>query len=648
MTKQELNSKLREINEKKIANGNGFIMQGTNKVGKDLLPLLQNGEEIVDFCDARISSLFKFFKGTRYARCYLVITTNRFIYIERGNVIMGLNPLAKKTVLIERNSMSGDVVANSGMEKVLYPYLLRISSNSGQYQISVKDDVSPYLQVGSIVNPMEETKVERKVSQEFAEDIKEPSHRFCRYCGKEVEDTWVKCPYCGNILQENRKQGNVEQEKYVNAQTGINGNYVPNNTMLNNQPPKKKKKLPFIIGGVVAAVVLLLVLLFGGSDNPAPQEVVELSSYENGFAGWEASGFEGSVKTDITIPYPLTDTGRNNYAVYIGVGKTNVGIIMQEDESAISEWDWLMDAQPDMETQAYYFNCTLTYANQTAGENNTPVFVIENVQEANDIENVQEDNDIENQQVMAGLDVSMYVGGDVDNLLQADNHLSTDDGEFYVDETENVTVSVIDGNIDMFIIAGETDYPINFAGISVGDSAQNMADTGLVNAGYTYYSQDATGIIYLYSDNMAGVTFVVDENGCIASINWMDNCGEMLGSFEESFVSEATEIVYADEEIEDFAGEYEGGDFVTLYISLGTYYSVSDLEAGEVVGDISISSTMGTMEAQLWKADINEYAIYQEFGNAVIGRMTVIDNAVIITDSSGFDGTYELTMRYES
>ena len=66
MTKQELNSKLREINEKKIANGNGFIMQGTNKVGKDLLPLLQNGEEIVDFCDARISSLFKFFKGTRY------------------------------------------------------------------------------------------------------------------------------------------------------------------------------------------------------------------------------------------------------------------------------------------------------------------------------------------------------------------------------------------------------------------------------------------------------------------------------------------------------------------------------------------------------------------------------------------------------
>ena len=62
MNKQELNQKIREINEKKISNGNGFILQGTNKIGNDLLPILQDGEEIVDFCDARIGSLFKFFK----------------------------------------------------------------------------------------------------------------------------------------------------------------------------------------------------------------------------------------------------------------------------------------------------------------------------------------------------------------------------------------------------------------------------------------------------------------------------------------------------------------------------------------------------------------------------------------------------------
>lgn len=35
MTKQELNQKLKKINERKIADGTGFLMQGTNKVGKD-------------------------------------------------------------------------------------------------------------------------------------------------------------------------------------------------------------------------------------------------------------------------------------------------------------------------------------------------------------------------------------------------------------------------------------------------------------------------------------------------------------------------------------------------------------------------------------------------------------------------------------
>ena len=349
---------------------------------------------------------------------------------------------------------------------------------------------------------------------------------FCTKCGKKVEDTWVKCPYCGNVLQENQKQGNVQQEKHINTQTRIDANYISNNTMPNNQPPKKKKKLPFIIGGVAIVVVILFVLLLGGRHDSTPKEAVELSSYEGGFAGWEASGFEGSVKTDITIPYPIEDNGNNYYAVWIGTGKINVGIIMQSDEAKVADWEWLQNAQPDIETQAYYFNCTLTYAKQTVGENETPVFVIENAQQSYD--------SIGNQETTTGLDVSKYVGGDINNLLQADNHLSTDDGDFYADATESVMASVTDGSIDMFIIDGATDYPVNFAGISVGDSVQNMSDTGLVNAGYTYYYEDAGGVVYLYSDNMAGVAFQADENGYIKAIYWMNNCAEMLDSGMET------------------------------------------------------------------------------------------------------------------
>ena len=146
---------------------------------------------------------------------------------------------------------------------------------------------------------------------------------------------------------------------------------------------------------------------------------------------------------------------------------------------------------------------------------------------------------------------------------------------------------------------------------------------------------------------MAGVMFENDATGKIIAIYWAKQMTDILNS-EEDTQDSTDEIQYADSEVENFAGEYQGSEPITLYISLGTEVSISEQEAGDVVGTISISTAMGTMQAELWKQDINEYAIYQEEGNAVIGYLTILDNAVIVTDSSGFDGTYELITRYES
>lgn len=150
---------------------------------------------------------------------------------------------------------------------------------------------------------------------------------------------------------------------------------------------EEKNKLPLIIGGVAAAVVVIIVILFviPGKNHTDTDlaKVVELSSFTNGFADWEADGFEESVKTDITVPYPVTNTDTNTYAVYIGTGKINAGVIMQRDEAVIADWDWLMNAQPDPDTQEYYFNCTLTYANQMVGDSKLPLFVISDVKDLN-------------------------------------------------------------------------------------------------------------------------------------------------------------------------------------------------------------------------------------------------------------------------
>ena len=202
---------------------------------------------------------------------------------------------------------------------------------------------------------------------------------FCKKCGKEVEDTWNKCPYCGEELKESKTKEVLQPETMQDEANG----------------QKKPKKVWKTIGGLVLTFVILwllgqassgLVSKLRGEHDPndtyklsteaTGQNGINLESMPNGFAGWKEKGFKGSVVTDITIPYPIKDTSKNNYAVYIGTGRTNVGIIMQKDEKDIADWEWLMNAQPDEDTQAYSFSCELTYSGQNAGDDEIPVFII--------------------------------------------------------------------------------------------------------------------------------------------------------------------------------------------------------------------------------------------------------------------------------
>ncbi len=427
---------------------------------------------------------------------------------------------------------------------------------------------------------------------------------------------------------------------------------------------EEKNKLPLIIGGVAAAVAVIIVILFviPGKNHTDTDlaKVVELSSFTNGFADWEADGFEESVKTDITVPYPVTNTDTNTYAVYIGTGKINAGVIMQRDEAVIADWDWLMNAQPDPDTQEYYFNCTLTYANQMVGDSKLPLFVISDVKDLNsgasaqnevqsqdEVKKQNENKNMKEQQETAEIDIAEYVGGKMDDLLQVCDMLSADDDETYSDGSEDIIVKVKDGVINGFKIETEK-YPVNFAGTSIGDDFIDISDEELGKYGYSYYGDDGYESVYLYKDQMAGVMFENDESGIITGIYWVSNMMDVLDDAESDTQNSTDQVQYAQGEVENFAGEYQGSDAVTLYISLGTEVSISEQQGGDTVGTISISTTMGMMEAELWKQDINEYAIYQEKGNAVIGRMTVLEDAVIVTDSTGFDGTYQLVTRYES
>ena len=127
---------------------------------------------------------------------------------------------------------------------------------------------------------------------------------FCKECGKELNENWEKCPYCGK-------------------DTGINDS-IKEKANPSERNIAKKKKTPFIVGKIIVIILIIAILLVVFGNNKSTDEkkeeseqVVELSEYEGGYESWKADGFPGSVRTDIVISYPLQNTDRNNYAIYI-------------------------------------------------------------------------------------------------------------------------------------------------------------------------------------------------------------------------------------------------------------------------------------------------------------------------------------------
>ncbi len=514
LSQNELNQKLREINEKKILNGNGFLMQGTNKIGKDMCPLLQDGEEIVDFFDARISSLFKAFKGTRYARCYIVITTRRIIYIERGNMIMSLNPLAKKTISIERAGVVGEVVNNNGLEKRTYPYLMRICSNGTQYEIAVSNDVSAYLQMGETTDEVTE---------------------------KSVQD----------MTQTNAT----------------------------NQPVKKSKKTPIVGLAIAVAAGLILFALWDGdeTEDNNKTEVVPLSSYEDGFSGWEATGFEGSVNTEITIPAPITNTDINNYAVYIGGGRIHAGVIMQRNEAHISEWDWLMNALPDSDTQAYYFNCTLTYTGQNVGSSDLPVFIID------DIVSYNEDREADTRDYATVTNNAASVSDETitDESTNTVSPNEVDYDEVYGEILEQAYLSAGNSESFMWIL-----YDINKDGY-----IEMFVQSGTPNEDMQYTVWTTDGICATELGNIYGqVSFYQYQDGNGVYLDYCNMGYEQITKVSIQGYELEEEVIYAGESSYGYGYDEDGTALDELRYAI-PIYTRDDIElSDEAIADESVDA----------------------------------------------------------
>lgn len=88
------------INDAFSSKGGVILTYGASAVSKDMISILNPGEEMTAFYHAYRNSFMGQLKSLRMFRNYIVCTSERCIYIERGGMIFSLVPFIKKTIAI--------------------------------------------------------------------------------------------------------------------------------------------------------------------------------------------------------------------------------------------------------------------------------------------------------------------------------------------------------------------------------------------------------------------------------------------------------------------------------------------------------------------------------------------------------------------
>ncbi len=376
---------------------------------------------------------------------------------------------------------------------------------------------------------------------------------FCEKCGKELKDGWQKCPYCGQAVGG----GAVKNEK--KPETPNHPQTAQRERNYKGDVPKKKGKAKKILLGVGAVLLLLVVVVIltpSGDDSSNSSQGTKEASEEiktleeaGGFGQWKEDGFPGMVRADISVDFPLGNTDKNNYAVYIGMGGVNVGIIMQEDEKPVKEWEWLINAEPYEETGKAYFNGVLKYLGE---EGEMPVFLISDVTEGDYKADSQEMGNEED----AGdteLDLEDIMGLPEKELEGLGFSYDEDNMGYTLAGGDILVNSGMDGNVYMIMVEGTGSDVPGFHGVRIGMSLEE-ADKLLADQ-YTKEGEhegvmmdDSTG----YLDRESGNSIVLSHaDGKVTQIYVMHLTEEELQEALNAENAEGLESNIEDQEEND-------------------------------------------------------------------------------------------------
>lgn len=357
---------------------------------------------------------------------------------------------------------------------------------------------------------------------------------YCNKCRKQLESTYKFCPVCGEPLVD---ADIAEQEGLWT--TWIENTIEEEKKDLGTAEKEDKKDdserlIAFdIIKSVFIFIMTLLVVVAGivgyksywdkKNDMDLYKDtskiVVNLTDL-GGYEIWEATGFEEAVYTNISVPYPPAYPNRDNITVYIGEGRTHVGIIMQKDESRVMEWEWLNDKDNVAYNGCISVNVLLSYFKQDE-ESGLPIFLVSNVKSINNPESEIEYSEtrannaetIPSETALKDIDFAAYFDGMDRFINEYPDLLQSGSGNLYADKSGIVLIQCDGENTPQYIdISGDAEDSPSFYTIKIGMTNNEAVDKvpgtyELMEAdeyGYAYYNPEKHTYIIWFSNEDTG------------------------------------------------------------------------------------------------------------------------------------------------
>lgn len=173
------------------------MLYGINEMAKDLCEEMTEDESIECIVDGCLKSTFSLLQSGKLFRTYICLTNQKLIYMKSTRMVFSIIPFFNKKVIIPKNNIKNFYLEPiKGIARAVYSKCLHIEEHRGYWEILIITSKEAELVYNNLSKITDTDEIEKE--KNIMEEQKEVgAKQFCTSCGKELDEAWANCPYCG-------------------------------------------------------------------------------------------------------------------------------------------------------------------------------------------------------------------------------------------------------------------------------------------------------------------------------------------------------------------------------------------------------------------------------------------------------------------